>query len=121
MLAGVGAADFTPEPGLILQGHLSKNPAHAVLYPLEARALVLRSGETTVCLITLDVIGIDLAFTNRLRDKLSAELAIPRENIVVFASHTHCAPAMLANLAMTPDPRFVAQVEAAAVESAVDA
>jgi hypothetical protein len=121
MYAGVGAADFTPEPGLILQGHLSKNPSHAVLYPLEARAVVFRDNQASVCLITLDVIGIELSMTRAIRQQVSAKTGIAPNHILIAASHTHCAPAMLHNLAMTPDQHFLKTVESAAVQAAVEA
>jgi len=119
MQAGVAAIDFTPAPGLILQGHLSKNPSHTVLYPLEARALTLKNNHQSLCLITLDVIGVELATTKRIRDAVSQKVNIPESNILVIASHTHCAPAMLKNLAMTPDPAWQARVEQAAVDCAI--
>ncbi|HEX8521839.1 MAG TPA: neutral/alkaline non-lysosomal ceramidase N-terminal domain-containing protein [Tepidisphaeraceae bacterium] len=121
MYAGVGSSDFTPEPGLILQGHLSKNPSHAVLYPLDARAIVFRDNQSSICIITLDVIGIELALTQRVRQQIQARTGIPPAHILIAASHTHCAPAMLHNLGMTPDPNFLRKVEAAAVQAAVDA
>jgi len=121
MLAGVAAVDFTPAPGLILQGHLSKNPSHSVLAPLEARALVLRSNEQSLCLITLDVIGVAPATTGNIRAGVAAATGIPSDHILVIASHTHCAPAMLPNLAMTPDPAWLARVEQSAIQCAIEA
>jgi len=121
MYAGVGAADFTPEPGLVLQGHLSKNASHAVLYPLEARAIVFRDNQAALCIVTLDVIGIELAMTQRIRGEISGKTGIAPDHIMIAASHTHCAPAMLHNLAMTPDPQFLRRVEQAAVQAAIEA
>src|SRR5207249_11384886 len=121
MRAGVAAIDFTPAPGLLLQGHLSKNPSHSVLYPLEARALVVRNDHTSVCLISLDVIGVELGTTRRARSAVSGKTGLPEDHILIHASHTHCAPAMLKNLAMTPDATWVASVEKAAVDCAIQA
>ena len=121
MQAGVAGAEFTPEPGLVLQGHLSRNPSHAVLYPLEARAIVFDDNHARVCIITLDVIGVELAFTQRVRQQVSAKTGIRADHILIAASHTHCAPAMLHNLAMTPDSSFVQHVERAAVQCAIEA
>ncbi len=121
MYAGAAAADFTPEPGLILQGHLSKNPSHAVLYPLEARAVVFNDNQAAICLITLDVIGIELEFTRQIRQQVSAKTGIRPDHILIATSHTHCAPAMLHSLAMTPESHFVHRVEKAAVECAIEA
>src|SRR5688572_21038600 len=98
MQAGVGAAEFTPEPGLILQGHLSRNPSHAVMYPLEARAIVFDDNQARVCIVTLDVIGVELAFTRAVREQIAAQTGIREDHILIAASHTHCAPAMLHSL-----------------------
>ena len=77
MQAGVAAAEFTLEPGLILQGHLSRNASHAVMYPLEARAIVFNDNHASVCIITLDVIGVELEFTDDAMRAI-AEQAIQR-------------------------------------------
>src|SRR5438128_1137547 len=87
MNAGVAAVDFTPTPGLILQGHLSKNPSHTVLYPLEARALVLRSGQESLCIITLDVIGGELRTA-----PAPCSLTPPAANHWPSSSHTPAIP-----------------------------
>jgi neutral ceramidase len=121
MDVGVAAVDFTPQPGLILQGHLSENRSHGVLFPLEARAAIFRSGDTQLCLITLDVIGVGLATTRRIRNGVSKRTGIPEDHIIISASHTHCAPAMLKNLAMTPDESWVRSVEQAAADCAAQA
>src|SRR5947209_761525 len=118
MHAAVAAVDFTPSPGLILQGHLSENPSHGVLFPLEARAAIFREAGEQLCLITLDVIGVELATTRRIRERVSKQLRMPQDHILISASHTHCAPAMLKNLAMTPDESWVASVESAAADCA---
>src|SRR5207247_4272141 len=46
---------------------------------------------------------------------------VPEDHIIVSASHTHCAPAMLKNLAMTPDESWVRSVEQAAADCAAKA
>jgi hypothetical protein len=121
MLAGASHQDFTPAPGPVLQGHYSTNPSTAVLHPIEARAAAFHAGERTVVVITLDVLGVSLDTTARVRARLQRALNIHPNNVMLCASHTHCAPPTLDNLLGTPDPAFLAAVEDAAVQCATKA
>src|SRR5439155_10299955 len=111
MVAGVAAADITPDVGLPLQGHWNTGRSHTILYPLEARAIVFRSPERTVCIITLDIIAVTRDLVSRIRDQVHRRCDIAMDHIMVCASHTHCAPAVAATLGMRPDPNFMARIE----------
>lgn len=108
MKCGVAGGDITPQPGMILQGHWSTNPSHSVMYPLEARAVVFDDGGERVAIVTLDVIGVTLDLTQRIRAAVSD--AVPASGVMIACSHTHCAPPMLPCLGMTPDPDYVQRV-----------
>ena len=108
--SGVASGDITPEPGPVLQGHWNTNPSHSVLYPLEVRAVVFADGDAQIAIATLDVIGITKATTDRIRAKVANTCGIPKDSIMVACSHTHCAPATLPCLGMTPDPKFMDRI-----------
>jgi hypothetical protein len=63
--------------------------------PLYVKALVLRSGQTSVALLTLDVVAlgeigrIDNRFVGNVRSEIEKELNIPARNILLSASHCH--------------------------------
>lgn len=85
LLAGVARVDITdPDAG----------PVHDACH---AKALVLKSGDTTAVLITIDAVAIGGIgrigdeFLPSLRSRLERELAIPPGNVVVNASHCHGA------------------------------
>jgi neutral ceramidase len=105
MRAGVGSADITPEPGMILQGHWSTKPSHSVMYPIEARAVAFEDGGHRSAIITLDLIGIPLDITKRIREAVAKW--IPADSLMVACSHTHCAPPTLPCLGMIPDPEYM--------------
>ncbi len=105
--SGVAAGDITPEPGLVLQGHWNTNPSHSVLYPLEVRAIVFAEGDTQIAIATLDVIGVTKVTTDRIRAQVASACGILEDRVMVACSHTHCAPATLPCLGMTPDPKFM--------------
>lgn len=112
MRAATAWFDITPSVGPILQGHWSSNPSTEVLFPLEGRVLLVRDDDQPpVVIVTLDLLAVPLAFTQRIRTTATNRHGIPPENILIAASHTHCAPAMLAILGLTPDPAYVAMLE----------
>ncbi|MBT3604008.1 MAG: hypothetical protein HN521_13190, partial [Candidatus Latescibacteria bacterium] len=121
MRCGVASGDITPEPGMILQGHWSTNASHSVMYPIEVRAVVFDDDGTRSAVMTLDVIGVPLALTQRIRAALSDH--IPAESVMVACSHTHCGPPVLPCLGMTPDANYlqrIVDVSAQCVQEAVD-
>jgi hypothetical protein len=74
---------------------LTDPAASRVNDPCFAKALVLKSGETTVALVTVDAVAIGEigrignTFLGTLRDELRKELGIPPSNVLVNASHCH--------------------------------
>lgn len=114
--AAATSADITPIPGSVLQGHWSLNRSHSVLLPLKVSALVLEEGRGRLAILTVDALGVPREFTARLRAQITTDTGIPHQQIMVCASHTHCAPAMLPIMQMQPDEAFVRSVYQAAVE-----
>ena len=122
MLAATASADITPDPGPILQGHASTNPSHTVLYPLELRAIVFSDGKRKVAIVTLDLIGISLAITTRIRSAVAARTGIAEDCVMVCCSHTHCGPPILPGLPSSPiDPAYIERVVESVTESIAQA
>lgn len=87
---GVGKRVITPEPLLPVSGGMGiPQPATRKLGDLTARAVVLRSGRTTVGIVSLDLLG----FPSVLGDQVRARVpGIPPDNILIGVTHTHSAP-----------------------------
>lgn len=120
MRCGVSSGDITPEPGMVLQGHWSTNPSHSVMYPIEVRAVVFEDDGSRSAIVTLDVIGVSLDLTQRIREAVSQW--VPAESVMVACSHTHCGPPVLPCLGMTPDSDYlqrIVDVSAQCVEASV--
>lgn len=116
MKAGTGAADITPTPGMILQGHWSDTPSHTVLFPLEVRAIVFEQDNTRAAIVTVDAIGVTQAITQRIRARIEHSAGITPACVMVVASHTHCAPAVLALGGSDADEAFAESI----IERSVD-
>jgi hypothetical protein len=87
---GVGKRIITPDPLLPISGGLG--PTSAVREKrgdLTARALVLRRGETTVAIVSLDLLGFPSVLCRRVHQRVPR---IPSQNILIGSTHTHSAP-----------------------------
>src|SRR5512143_4035833 len=92
--AAVMPVEITPPIGVRMEGYAARTgPSNDVHDPLFVTLLVLRSNKSGIAIVTLDLIAVTLAFTNRLRAALSPLLEIPEECILVATSHTHSGPA----------------------------
>jgi hypothetical protein len=100
--AGVARVDTTPTAPVRMAGYASRtSPSQGVAHPLVAKALALSDAQGhKVVIVTCDIISFRRPFTMRVCDRVKAKHAIPREDIVLFASHNHAGPAP----AEPPDP-----------------
>lgn len=88
--AGAAKRIITPEPLLPISGGVGPGaPSHAKQGELTTRALVLRSGETTVAMVIIDALGFPSVLADRVRARVPE---IKAENILIGATHTHSAP-----------------------------
>ena len=87
---GVGRRVITPNPLLPVSGGLGPTaPAREKRGELTARAVVFQSGETTVAVVSLDLLGFPSVLCDRVRSQVKR---IPAKNILIGSTHTHSAP-----------------------------
>lgn len=87
---GVARRSITPDPLLPVSGGLGKpSPTTQKKGELMARALVVRHENTTVAIVSLDLLG----FPRVLGDRVKARVpGIRGDQILIGATHTHSAP-----------------------------
>jgi hypothetical protein len=88
----VGAAVrvITPDRFLPVSGGMgAPKPTREKRGELTARALVLRKGDVSVAVVSLDLLGFPSVLCDRVRAKVPR---IPAENILIGSTHTHSAP-----------------------------
>ena len=88
--AGAARADITPEPAVL--NWVTGKPYGAVLDPLFVHVLVLDDGATKAAVVRWDLVDVSESARDEVRKAVGAALAMPGENILVHASHTHSAP-----------------------------
>lgn len=89
---GVGRADITPPTGYFTMGNVRSDArANGAQGRLQARAIVLQSGEQKVALVVTDLCCVAGGLLTEAAGML-AERGFDETNMVVAGSHTHSAP-----------------------------
>ncbi|MEO6434289.1 MAG: neutral/alkaline non-lysosomal ceramidase N-terminal domain-containing protein, partial [Tepidisphaeraceae bacterium] len=92
--AGTASTVITPDKPLWLAGYAARTePARGVIADLRAKALAIEddAGERLV-LITVDLIAITFVQSSAVARALLNRYGIPRERLLMTASHTHYGP-----------------------------
>ncbi|MBN1543492.1 neutral/alkaline non-lysosomal ceramidase N-terminal domain-containing protein [candidate division KSB1 bacterium] len=93
LTAGAAAVNITPPVGIAMAGWVARErPSEAVADDLYAKALVISDQETTLALLTMDLLKTFPNIVSRVRMEVYRRTGIPPGNIMVTASHTHFSP-----------------------------
>ena len=93
---GEGVADITPPMGIEMAG-FHRPPGKerritGIRRKSEARAIVLRHGQTEAVLVSLDITGVSREMTRRVQTRIAEKLSVEAANIRICATHTHSMP-----------------------------
>jgi len=89
LLAGAAKVAITPKDPAYLAGYDSNRLSTRVQSDIWARALVLKSGDKTLTLVTLDLLGWPYARLAKLRQMVKS---VPADTLLVASTHSHSAP-----------------------------
>jgi len=92
--AGVARVDVTPDEPIWMAGYAARTkPSEGVLQSLHVKALALKdaSGAVSV-LVAADTLGFTREMSRKVVSEAQARHGIPRERLVLNASHTHSGP-----------------------------
>ncbi|HLH31395.1 MAG TPA: hypothetical protein VKY31_09350, partial [Terriglobia bacterium] len=95
--AGAASIRITPPAGTLMQGY-DVRCAVSIADPTFANALATGHERIEWLLLSVDVIGLDRAFTAHLRRVIARRLRIKPSHITIVCSHTHSGPATLPRL-----------------------
>ncbi len=95
LYAGFARVDVTPMMGIGLVGYFIPRFAEGVLDDLQVNALALQCGDTRTVLLTVDHCGIERGIVSDFANFISEKTGLPREAIVIHATHSHTAPAII--------------------------
>ncbi len=98
--AGVAVRVITPSEPMWMAGYAARNkPAEGKLHDLYVKALCLQDERgTKLVLVTTDLIGIPRHLAVDVATQVEKKYGIPRAQLMLTASHTHCGPVIRENL-----------------------
>jgi neutral ceramidase len=94
--AGVSRVVITPPEFIWMSGYGGRaHPAEGKIHDLYARATAIRDakGETVVFVAT-DLVGVPKAMATMVAEAVEKTHGLPRRNLMLACSHTHCGPAL---------------------------
>ena len=109
MRVGFGRSDITPQVGKTL-GSIAPRVMTGVHDPLFASACVIDGGAAPIALVGVDVGVVHRETVAEARGQIECETAIPGENVLVSASHTHTGGASLSLFNAVADAEYAGRV-----------
>ncbi len=105
---GCAKVNITPPLGIPLIGSKGK-PSDNIIDELYARALVLNDGNTTVAIVSADLLYTPLEeITNPARQIIKDKTGMPEQNVLICATHTHSGPEVFTRSKLGPDKEIPA-------------
>ena len=120
--AGAALVDVTPQEFPIsMLGSLGDRKAASAHDPLNVRALVLDDGRTRLAIALCDNCAIPRDLLDEAKRLAAGRTQIPTEHMLVAATHTHSAPAVLPLSSIPVDPKYTRQLAEGIAEAVAQA
>lgn len=117
MSAGLGRVDITPPLPIDIVGSSYRwHPAERVHSPLEAHALVLRQGETSVAILTVDLLAVQDPVAFDIRGRVARAIDTDPSHVLLNASHTHAGPQGYPGVKIGGSQRSLSELERLYIE-----
>jgi hypothetical protein len=95
LFVGVSRKDITPEVGCQLFGYRPDLYSDGVNDNLTATAFMFSYGDVNALMVTVSVCLLDNEITSFFKDEFEKRYNIPKENILISATHTHTGPSTI--------------------------
>lgn len=90
--AGAAKVKITPPVGSIMGNSYGIGVSQGIHDDLHARTLVFKQGDVKAAFIALDIISVPYFLVVKSREMIATETGIPKENIILCATHVHAGP-----------------------------
>ncbi len=105
--AGAATGNITPWLGISLAGALHDRRAEHIHDELNARCLVLDDGATRLAIVVVDNTIVSQQLWREIKQLTHQRTGIPVEHMLMSATHTHSAPALVKANQMEPDQDYL--------------
>lgn len=120
--AGAAKYDITPRNFPVsMTGSFQDRQAQSAHDPLHARALVLKSGDTSVAFVVCDICLISREIFDAAKQMASSKTGIPTRHMLTSATHTHTAPTSVPLAQCQPSPEYVQFLTEGIAQSIINA
>ncbi len=105
--AGTATVVITPDEMMWMAGYASRTkPSEGMVHDLNAKSLALEDAEgTRLVIVTLDLVSIPRDVRNWVEEQVGQKYQLPRESLLINASHTHCGPELRPDKVYLPTDR----------------
>ncbi|MFN3192384.1 MAG: hypothetical protein ACE361_17870 [Aureliella sp.] len=90
--AGFARVEITPPVGFRIAGNYYESYSKGIDDPLHGRVMYLADDDTRALVISLDVCSIGRTASDPIRARIMKETGVPRDQIIVSATHNHAGP-----------------------------
>lgn len=119
---GAAIVDVTPVQFPVnVNGGMTSRTATEITTPVQARALVLDSGEERVAIVVVDSCMMPRDFLDDVKTLAATKTELRPDRILISATHTHTAPASMSCLGTDADRTYVPYLRLKLVEVLVEA
>ncbi len=125
--AGAAIIDVTPQKPMFLHGypHVERT-SEGIHDPLYASALIMDNGDMNIGFCAVDVIFISREIAADVRGRVHEQTGIPKQNLMLSASHTHSGPVIFSDIFNDPvvpkaDPKYISYLTDKLVEVYIEA
>ena len=119
LLAGFRRIEITPDGPVSLAGYLNERISRGVLDPLYARLALLVSGDDSALFVQIDSCLIGDSDVDDIKGRIESRTGIGRANVIVFASHTHTAPALMGLFGLKKEEEYLQALKDTIVDEAI--
>ena len=106
--AGAAVVDVTPTVlPVLVNGSMVSRSVDKINTRVHARALALADGREQIVIVVVDSCMMGRPLLDEAKALAAARTGIPRERILISATHAHSAPASMGCLGTDADPRYV--------------
>ena len=110
LLAGAATVDITPSVGCHLCGYFTDRVADDIHDRLNAKAIALSDGSTTLGIVVCDVIDIPVAVVAAAKERIAQLTGVPASHVLISATHTHTGPSIVGALGTPEEEGYGEQI-----------
>lgn len=118
---GFASRCITPPLGAEMPGLFERRMAAGIADDLYARAAVIRDGRGAVVIVQVDAIAVPEGLVATVRARIGRKLGVPRDRIMVAATHTHSGGPVADLFASSADPRYLSDLARLIAEAVIEA